>query len=196
MEIALRSLLPRIVPGVSFDIHVFQGKPDLMKKIGSRLAGYRDWLPEYMGIVVIVDRDQEDCIALKAELENAALKAGLKTASTENDGPFQVLNRIAVEELEAWFFGDVPALAATYAGVSKSLDKRAPFRDPDAISGGTAEALERVLAKAGHFGGGLSKTRAAREISARMNVNTNRSKSFCVLRDGLRRLVNQKEETR
>jgi hypothetical protein len=100
-----------------------------------------------------------------------------------------------VEELEAWFFGDIPALRAAYDGVPASLAAKAEFRDPDAIRGGTAERLERVLQNAGHFRGGLLKTRAAREISAHMNADENRSRSFCELRDGLRRLVQQGQET-
>ena len=50
---------------------------------------------------------------------------------------FQVLNRIAVEELEAWFFGDVQAIHQAYERVSSSLIVKSAYRDPDAIKGGT-----------------------------------------------------------
>jgi len=50
---------------------------------------------------------------------------------------FQVINRIAIEELEAWFFGDWPAMCAAYPKLDASVPKRAGLRDPDAIKGGT-----------------------------------------------------------
>lgn len=51
--------------------------------------------------------------------------------------PFQVLNRLAIEELEAWFFGDVAALHSAYPRVPSTLGRRSRYRDPDAIRGGT-----------------------------------------------------------
>ncbi|MFD6455108.1 DUF4276 family protein, partial [Nocardia sp. NPDC060220] len=154
---------------------------------------YKSWVSDNVGIVVIVDRDDEDCVVLKSKLELSAQKVGLVTASSSSGGCFQVLNRIAIEELEAWFFGDVEAMCTAYPGVPSSLASRVPFRNPDAIKGGTAEALHRVLERAGHHSGGLAKVRAAIDISAVMNIESNRSDSFCQFRDGLRRLVNQKE---
>ena len=82
---------------------------------------------------------------------------------------FQVLNRIVVEELEAWFFGDVPAIRQAYPKVSANLANQQPYRDPDAIKGGTWEALERVLKKAGYHLGGLQKKKASSDISQYMN---------------------------
>jgi len=89
------------------------------------------------------------------------------------------------EELEAWFLGDVKAITAAYPGVPPSLAHQAGFRDPDAILGGTWEALERVLQRAGYHRGGLEKIKAAREISQHMDPHRTSSKSFQVLRDGL-----------
>jgi len=95
------------------------------------------------------------------------------------------VNRLAVEELEAWFFGDVEAIAAAYPRVPRNLARKAPFRNPDRIKGGTWEALERVLQRAGHFPGGLGKIEAARAIARHMDPQRNRSRSFCVFRDAL-----------
>ncbi|HEY5853216.1 MAG TPA: DUF4276 family protein [Aldersonia sp.] len=106
----------------------------------------------------------------------------------------QVLNRIAVEELEAWFLGDVNAICAAYPGVPTTLANRSGLRDPDAVRGGTAEALERVLKQSGDATGGLSKTDAARRIALHMEIENNRSNSFCQFRDGLRRFVRQMEK--
>jgi hypothetical protein len=104
---------------------------------------------------------------------------------------FQVLNRIAVEELEAWFFGDVSAIAQAFARIPVTLGQRSRFRDPDGVQGGTWEALEFVLQQYGHFPGGLSKLAVADRISIFMNPDRNRSRSFQIFRDGLRALVAQ-----
>lgn len=94
-----------------------------------------------------------------------------------------------VEELEAWFFGDVQALVTAYPGVSPHLATQAKYRDPDAITGGTWEALEKVLQRAGYHQGGLEKVKAAREISLHMNPLDNRSKSFQIFYEGLLKMM-------
>lgn len=186
-EAALRILVPRILGGeATLEIRVFQGKPDLLAKLPARLRAYRAWVPQDWRIVVLLDNDGRDCTEEKRRLEEIALGAGFKTrSSTGGRSDFEVLTRLAIEELEAWFFGDVEALCAAYPGIPASLGSRAGYRDPDAIAGGTAEALERELKKAGHHQGGLSKIQAAREIAAHMDPGRNRSRSFQCFRRGL-----------
>jgi len=190
-EQALRVLLPRIIADVEFDVRVFQGKPDLLRKLPDRLKGYAPWIGSVdTCLVVLVDRDDDDCLSLKAQLEQMAAAAGLSTISSASPARrVDVANRIVVEEFEAWFFGDVPALCAAYPRVPSSLGNRAKYRDPDGIRGGTWEALECVLQAYGYHKGGLAKVTAATEIAQHMDVDTNRSRSFQVFRDGLRRLV-------
>jgi hypothetical protein len=184
---ALELVLPKLLEGrATFRIHPFQGKHDLLGKIESRLRGYAGWLGPESCVVVLVDRDEDDCLALKRRLNQAVERAGLRIRSQAGARfEYAVVNRIAVEELEAWFFGDLAALAAAYPGVPETLDRRARFRDPDAIAGGTWEALERVLQQAGYHGGGLAKVQAARDIAAHMEPGRNQSKSFQVFRDAL-----------
>lgn len=187
-KVALTALLPRLVgPGVEFVIHAFQGKRDLMIKLSSRLQGYSHWLPEDWRIVVLIDEDREDCRQLKAQLEQAAADAGLMTRSTA-PSRFQVLNRIVVEELEAWYFGDVEALVRAFPRVPDIANRRG-YRDPDAIRGGTWETLERVLQQAGYYPGGLAKIDAARRIAAHMDPQPNRSGSFRAFSEGLGHLL-------
>ena len=115
-----------------------------------------------------------------------AQKVGLITkTSAQTNQEFQVLNRIIIEELEAWFFGDINALRQAYPKVSPNLAKREAYRNPDTIKGGTWEALERVLKRAGYHQGGLEKYKAASEISPHMNPSINQSKSFQVFSEGL-----------
>lgn len=189
-EAALSHLLPKLLgPDLLFSVYPHQGKPDLLKKLPARLRGYRHWIPEDWGIVVLIDADGQGCLEQKATLEGMAWQAGFSTRATNAGGRFQVLNRLAIEELEAWFFGDVEALCEAYPGIPPSLGNRAGYRDPDAIRGGTWEALERELQRAGHHQGGLAKIRAAREISVYMEPDRNRSRSFQVFRQGLLDLV-------
>jgi hypothetical protein len=192
-EQALYHLIPRIIGGdVSFNIHSYQGKQDFLKCLPSRLEGYSAWIPNDWGIVVLIDEDRQNCKTLKKLLEGAAERAGLATKSSVGpSSSFNVLNRVAIEELEAWFFGDVIALGEAFPRISEDLDKKARYRDPDAIAGGTWEALERVMQRAGYFQGGLAKIEAAREISQRMEPHRNRSTSFCRFRDGLLEMVGQ-----
>ena len=138
-EVALSNIIPKIIGhDISFAIHPHQGKQDLFKKLPGRLKGYRAWLPEDWRIVVLIDADKEDCKKLKAKLEEIAREKRLLTKSaTSGSSNFQVLNRLAIEELEAWFFGDVEALHAAYPRVPINLGKKANYRDPDTIKGGT-----------------------------------------------------------
>ncbi len=189
-EAALFNIVPKILQDVTFRIHPFQGKQDLLDKLLPRLKGYRGWLPKDWKIVVLIDVDDEDCTELKAKLEEIAETAGFLTKSRQaGESYFQVLNRLAIEELEAWFFGDVEALHNVYSRVYLNLEKKAKYRDPDAIRGGTWEALERELKKTGYFRGGFSKISVARDVSGHMVPERNRSKSFQVFHKGLLSLL-------
>jgi hypothetical protein len=90
---------------------------------------------------------------------------------------------MAIEELEAWYFGDGEVLVAAYPRIDPHLAQQATFRDPDAITGGTWERLETLLKY--YHPGGLEKVRAAEEISNHMLPERNQSKSFQVFRSAL-----------
>ena len=66
LESALTQLLPKILPSnVTSRIHAFRGKPDLLAKLPDRLKGYQAWLPPEWKIVVLIDKDRENCLELK-----------------------------------------------------------------------------------------------------------------------------------
>jgi hypothetical protein len=184
---ALDEILPRLLgTRATFDVHPHQGKLDLLDSLPGKLKAYAKWLPADWRVVVLLDLDREDCKKLKGKLERLARDAKLSTKTSSRGKPgFQVLNRIAIEELEAWFFGDVPALRAAYPRFPPKLGARSGFRDPDQIKGGTWERLEQVLQRAGYFKSGYPKVAAAREIAKHMEPSRNRSRSFQVFRDGL-----------
>ncbi|HAC62218.1 MAG TPA: hypothetical protein DCF68_01455 [Cyanothece sp. UBA12306] len=187
----LEQLLTKILSQtITYKIHNFRGKSDLIKKLPMRLKGYKDWIPDDYRIIILVDRDNEDCQILKDKLEDIAKQTGLITKSMSQDKKtFQVLNKIAIEELEAWFFGDVNAIVSAYSKVSPNLGNQAKYRKPDEITGGTWEALEKVLQKAGYHKGGLEKVKAAREISKFMTPQNNCSTSFQVFYKGILEMI-------
>jgi len=186
-EAALINLIPIILAEHEFEyeIYTFQGKADLLRKLPKRLSAYKHWIDDNHCIIVLVDRDDEDCHQLKHKLEVIASEVGLVTRSA-SPNQLHIVNRIAIEELEAWFFGDVAAMKKAYPRISQTLDKKAAYRDPDAISGGTWERLEKLLID--YHPGGLEKIRAAEEISRHMAPDNNCSKSFQVFRDSLKRI--------
>ena len=113
MEAFLGVLLPRLFPDSTFGLRVFRGKKDMLGKLEARLKGYANWPSDYGHIVVVVDRDDDDYHDLKQRLEEAAAKAGLRTRSSQK-ASWQVVNRIVIEELEAWYFGDWEAVRCAY----------------------------------------------------------------------------------
>lgn len=179
MEAALEHLLPKMLGDIEYQIIRFQCKDDLLKNAPDRLKGYSAWLPVNWIILVLVDRDDDDCAELKAELEDMAAAAGLRTKSAVgHEQSFQLVNRLAIEELEAWFFGDWAAVQTAYPRVPPNVPLKAGFRNPDAITGGTWEAMERVMKRAGYFSTGLRKLELARSIAVHMDIQSNRSRSF------------------
>lgn len=186
MEAFLHVLLPRVLPkDQTFEIHAFRDKAGLRRNLSARLRAYARWLPRDGRIVVVVDQDSDDCHAPKGELERAASDAGLRTRSQAGSSDWQVVNRIAIEELEAWYFGDWDAVREAYPRVPATAPQRAGFRDPDAIRGGTWEAFHRILQRHGYFTTGLRETEAARTIAARMSRQRSRSRSFAVFVDAI-----------
>ncbi len=192
-EAALNTLIPRIVGQEhTFQVLTFPGKQALLKRLPSRLPGYR-WVADSdeCKLAVVLDRDHDDCRTLKRRLETMVRRAGLTTKRrSKKVDPFDVVIRIVVPHLEAWILGDVPALCAAYPKISPHLATRPRLRDPDAV-GDVWRVLERELQRHGYFGSGLAKIEFARTVAHHMNPERNRSASFRCFRDGLRALVGQ-----
>ncbi|NET89368.1 MAG: hypothetical protein F6K45_14945 [Kamptonema sp. SIO1D9] len=55
-QVFLELILPKILDrDITFNIHPFQGKPDLLKKLPARLKGYKAWITDeaqYMRLYV------------------------------------------------------------------------------------------------------------------------------------------------
>ena len=181
MERFLAEWLPRMLPSdCTFAIHAHQGKHAMLRKLEGRLRGYAASMPPQCRIVIVVDRDNDDCLELKSRLEEICRRAGLRSRRAQGNPDWQVVTRIAIEELEAWYFGNWSAVRAAYPRISPNTPRQAAYRNPDAISGGTWEAFERILQKSGYFGQGMAKLKVATDIGREFDPTTSTSSSFWV----------------
>ena len=99
------------------------------------------------------------------------------------------MTRIAIEELEAWYFGNWPAVRRAFPRVSEDIPRKARFRNSDAIQGGTWEAFEKIMKKHHYFSNGLEKVNAASEIGEHFDAQQCQSHSFNVFHDAIMEAV-------
>lgn len=167
----LEGILPHLLPpDVTSRFLVFEGKQDLDKRLERRVRGWRT--PDTF-FIVIRDKDSGDC---------RNIKKGLCDKLANADRPNSLV-RIACHELESFYLGDLAAVEAglNCQGVSK-LQEKSKYRIPDAISNPAAE-LAKLAAD-------YQKVAGSRAIAPHLKLDgSNRSHSFNVLVDGLRRIV-------
>lgn len=196
-EAALREVLERVLADISFKVYPHVCKEELLIRLPNRLAGYAarrskdPWFRDHCRVVILVDRDDDDCIKLKRRLEKMARDAGLVTRRSSRKTSYAVVTRLAIEELEAWYFGDWNAVRTAYPKLNASVPSQAKYRYPDAIAGGTWEAFERLLQRAGYFRTGLRKIEAARAIAQHMDPARNASPSFRAFRAALEEIATE-----
>ena len=76
-EAALQLLLPKMLRHVSFSVYTHQCKAELLLRLSQRLKAYaarrrsNPWFRNHCRIIVLVNRDQEDCQDLKHHIETA-----------------------------------------------------------------------------------------------------------------------------
>jgi len=190
-EEALRHLLPRLIDNrAQWKLINFGSKYKLLKALPQRLAAYSQRISqgEDLRVMVLVDRDNDNCERLKRQLETVAVGAGLATKSTPvAEGRFQLVNRIVIEELESWFIGDPAALRRAFTSLPRIDPNKGIFRNPD--NGGTWEALHRFLKRHGVYKSTYPKIDAARRIAPHLNLEQNRSRSFRVFVAGVEALL-------
>jgi hypothetical protein len=181
-RIILDAILPQILPdGTEWNVYAFHGKNDMLVKLTNRLRAYHHEPLSSRKVVVLIDSDHQDCSEVKSRLEKIAKTAGLVT-KTSNSKSFRVVTRIIIEELEAWFFGDIEALSSAYASVPKSLATKKGYEFPDLIHD-PVEQLSHILKK--EYSGRLPKLEVAGRISRYMIAERNRSLSFQAFCDGV-----------
>lgn len=67
-------LLKKIPATTGHDIAIIDhgSKNRLLQKLPSRMSAYRHWPTDSFKVLVIVDRDDDDCLKLKSRLERMA----------------------------------------------------------------------------------------------------------------------------
>ena len=86
----------------------------LLDQLPKLLRGYGR-TPGIDAVVVVLDSDQRNCVDFLSELK--ALAASCKPAP-------KTLFRLAIEEMEAWYFGDRQALITAYPGAKAEVLQR------------------------------------------------------------------------
>jgi hypothetical protein len=178
----------RFLPGHSIRTYPHQGKgkiPSSGEVVPSTRRGLLDQLPAKLRawgkshdvdedrVVVLLDADDDD----SAELEGSLLEL-----SKSIDPCPQVLFRIAVEETEAFYFGDHRALVATFPNIKIDKVKRRYVQDSIC---GTAELLAELAVEP------IDKKAWAERIAPRLTINPaqSRSPSFRALCAGLEKAI-------
>lgn len=188
IEAFLGRLLPGMLAGKSTrEFCRFRCWSVLLRNLESGFRGSFQWIPEAYKGLVQVDRDGYGSNALMARMVEAADRAN-EFAPPGKNMALEVIYRIAIEELEAWYFGDREAVWRAYPRLSSSTPNQSRYWDSDAIRGGTWEAFERVLKGHGYIRGGLRKIEAAECIAGHIDPDRNRSRSFAAFRDAIRNL--------
>lgn len=202
---ALDILVPKIIgDDHTFIVHPYKGIGHIPKNLGSRgdaskrilldqlpklLRGYgntfANYPEDYPAVVILVcDLDDKCLKAFRQELFNI-----LDACAPKPETRFC----IAIEEGEAWFLGDIPAVKSAYPKAKDAI-LNAYVNDSicgtwerlaDAVYSGGSSAL---LAK-GWQSVGIEKSQWAEKITPQMDVTNNASPSFAYFRQKLLELA-------
>ena len=152
----------------------------LLNDLRKRLIAYDQKLAYEVdsAVFVVVDNDKRDTETFRQELEEVVSRARVS---------LDCVFCIAVEEMEAWLLGDLPAIQAAYPDISDRIaSKHANYRQDDICD--TWELLADMLTRNG-IGSfrrmnpssgdvGACKCEWASKIGSRMDIRENRSPSF------------------
>ncbi len=198
LEILLNKIFEKNESEHSWRIHPYKGVGRISKDLKNRADPAKrqllDQLPRLLSgfgktsgidaVVIVIDVDNRNSVDFLVDLKNLAINANAFQST---------LYGLAIEEMEAWYFGDSQALKAAYPSAKKKvLDNYVQDsicgtweRLADAIYPGGSKAIKNET----WVVSGTVKHEWAKKIGAHMNVNKNKSPSFCKFRDDLRKLV-------
>ena len=175
MKLLLEGLLPRLMPGWVAGQHFLcvphEGKSDLDRSVPRKLSAWR--IPGDR-FVIVRDNDNANCVDLKQRL----------AAMCATHGRPETLIRLVCQELEAWYLGDLKALAEAFdtpKADTPALRKR--FADPDGWQKPSVEVRRLVPA--------FQKGSGARQMGQHLSIEGNASASFRVFMSGVQRLQDE-----
>jgi Domain of unknown function (DUF4276) len=173
MKTVLETILPKLIPEhITYIYIAHQGKQDLTKSIPKKIKAF-SFKPNTK-FVIVHDQDSHDCKKLKADLWQLC----------QQEGKSEVTIRIICHELESWFLGDLTAVEKAYGLNPESLSKKQnqnKFRDPDRLNS-AKEELKKLVSE--YYPGTHSS-----EIAPYLSLTENRSRSFQVFLDGIKKII-------
>lgn len=171
MRALLEVLMPRFGLPVDSLVLVFPGKDGLEKQAPRRMRDWHDAPDVEPRFIVVRDNDGADCRAVKARMVERC---------QDTRTPFRV--RLVMQELEAWFFGDLAAVATAYGQPKLAeMSRTRRYRDPD--------TLVRPSDELGRLIGNGRKVERASDIAPHMDFERNTSRSFRVFFEAVRTLA-------
>ena len=166
LQIVLKEILPPDMPKPFF--FSFEGKQDLERNIVRKISKWH--IPDSV-FLVMRDKDAADCIEIKTHL-----------VALCNQTNKPCLVRIACHELESFYLGDLQAVRQAFHCAVPSQRSR-KYRDPDHLSRPSGE-LEKITK------GAYQKISGSQGIAPFLRLDgSNRSRSFNVLIEGIKRLL-------
>jgi hypothetical protein len=143
--------------------------------------------PNVDKVVVIVDSDSRPCGDFLGELKDAARECGAEE---------KTIFRLAIEEIEAWYFGDQAAIRSAYpkarAAVLSKYVQDSVCGTWEILADATHPGGSKAISKIGWMAAGQIKHEWATRIGPFMNLDENNSPSFKKFRDGVLSLVTKK----
>jgi len=202
---ALNILVPKIInTDDTFKIHPYKGIGKIPKNLtGTSDAQKRillDRLPKLLrGYGKTYPRGSEDfpvTIILVCDLDNKKLEDFLKELNiilTSCDPQPETRFCIAIEEIEAWYLGDITAIKKHYTNAKMAIMNT---YINDSICGTWEKLADAIypggsqkLTTTGYQEIGREKLLWAENITPHMEININKSPSFCFFRDKLLELT-------
>ncbi len=161
IEVVTRIIVKRLKIEDQIRIIPHDGKKDLEKSFPRKIANWQN--PQRVRFVICRDNDGGDCTILKQRLKS------LLPPTTQHE--FKL--RLVMNELEAWYLGDLEALQSagliTPGFVDQNRNKR-NFRSPEGLQNAKQEFRKLVKTK--------GQIALARAIAPHLELNNERCLSF------------------
>jgi hypothetical protein len=172
MKTLLDVLLPRLIPGwiehAHFQCIAFEGKSDLEANVTRKLQAWRE---PGVRFVVMRDNDGAVCVDLKARLAQLCSRAGRP----------DTLIRLVCQQLEGWYLGDLSAVSSAFGVNADTAPLIKKYADPDRMTNADQEMAGLVPT--------YQKIGGSRTVAPHLVIERNRSRSFQVFVEGLRRIA-------
>ncbi|OEU68934.1 MAG: hypothetical protein BA863_11375 [Desulfovibrio sp. S3730MH75] len=156
--------------------------PKLLRGYGKTYDAYPD---DYSAAVILVcDLDDKNLDEFRKQLMSI-----LDTCDPKPETRFC----IAIEEGEAWLLGDIPAIKKAYPdaknGVLNAYENDSICGTWEKLADAVHSGGSQKLKPQGYRASGMEKSNWAVNITPHMDIDNNKSPSFCDFRDQLRSLI-------